>query len=201
MLERKWFCYIPYSQPAFTPELSVLSCGWSLIYSALDKTRQLKRVALLFLLFLPLVFDANFWRDWPYSRERLFQGHLSFLMLALVYGTTIGRYLTMTGPLCYISFVTQKTICRKLLDAWTTLLLGSSLSSLSLLSSFTYKGKRSAGCSSSYAHLCNSCVAHRDLPHFSPPTPQLSIHPPYIILIPSLLLNRYPNRLPSSVTC
>ena len=40
MLERKLFCYIPYSQPAFTPELSVLSCGWSLIYSALDKTRQ-----------------------------------------------------------------------------------------------------------------------------------------------------------------
>ena len=114
--EKGFALYPIVSPPLHQGHLFYPGCGWSLIYSAL--------------LFLPLLFDAI-----DLTHENIiFKVTFPFLYKH----SPAPRRSVATSQwqgLCYISFMTQKTICHMLLVAWTTLLLGSSLS---LPSSFTY---------------------------------------------------------------
>lgn len=90
------------------------------------------------LAYFPLLFVANFFYKIDLTHgDVFFKVSFTFLYCsnANLCAMTVDRYLAITRPLRYISFMTRKTICRMLLVAWTTPLL-----LLSLPAIFTYRG-------------------------------------------------------------
>lgn len=86
----------------------------------------------------PPLFVANFFYAVDLTGANVFY-KVSFTFLycsnANLCALTVDRYLAITRPLRYISFMTRKTICRMLLVAWTAPLLFYSFPAI-----FTYRG-------------------------------------------------------------